>query len=75
MGRPPIRRAFAEREAVKGEITLLIDKPSAVAREPESIRSTFDRHLSSGLSRMDAMKATARECGVSKREVYAELEK
>jgi hypothetical protein len=60
---------------VKGEITVLIDKPAPVRREPSSIRSTFERHLTAGLSRMDAMKATARDCGVSKREVYAELEK
>jgi 16S rRNA (cytidine1402-2'-O)-methyltransferase len=63
------------RDNVKGEITVLIDKPGAVLRETGSIRSTFERHLSAGLSRMDAMKATARDCGVSKREVYAELEK
>jgi 16S rRNA (cytidine1402-2'-O)-methyltransferase len=66
---------FGSRESVKGEITLLIDKPAAAPREPASIRATFERHLSAGLSRMDAMKATARDCGVSKREVYAELER
>lgn len=70
-----VAASFSSRESVKGEITLLIDKPSPVTREPASIRSAFERHVNSGLSRMDAMKATARECGVSKREVYAELEK
>ena len=60
---------------VKGEITILIDKPGEVEREVASIRTVFERHISIGLSRMDAMKATARDCGVSKREVYAELER
>jgi 16S rRNA (cytidine1402-2'-O)-methyltransferase len=60
---------------VKGEITILIDKPGPVERETASIRETFERHIRFGLSRMDAMKATARDCGVSKREVYAELER
>jgi 16S rRNA (cytidine1402-2'-O)-methyltransferase len=66
---------FGSRDSIKGEITLLIGKPAAIQREPASIRATFERHLGTGLSRMDAMKATARDCGVSKREVYAELER
>jgi 16S rRNA (cytidine1402-2'-O)-methyltransferase len=66
---------FGGSESVRGEITVLIDKPAPVQRATDSIRTVFDRHLNMGLSRMDAMKATARECGVSKREVYAELER
>jgi 16S rRNA (cytidine1402-2'-O)-methyltransferase len=66
---------FRSRDAVKGEVTILIGKPGPVAQEPASIRTVFERHVSSGLSRMDAMKATARDCGVPKRTVYAALEK
>jgi 16S rRNA (cytidine1402-2'-O)-methyltransferase len=60
---------------VKGEITILVDKAGEAERETASIRTVFERHVQEGLSRMDAMKATARDCGVSKREVYAELER
>ncbi|MBC8166268.1 MAG: 16S rRNA (cytidine(1402)-2'-O)-methyltransferase [Bryobacteraceae bacterium] len=66
---------FRARVSVKGEVTLLIGKPPERIRELGSIRGTFERHLETGMARMDAMKATARDCGVSKREVYAELEK
>jgi 16S rRNA (cytidine1402-2'-O)-methyltransferase len=66
--------AFRVREAIKGEITLLIDKPPGREATPDLIREVFDRLTSDGMSRMDAMKATARECGVSKREVYSEIE-
>jgi 16S rRNA (cytidine1402-2'-O)-methyltransferase len=70
-----LQRIFRERAAVKGEITILIGKPVGPARDAGSIREMFDLHVAQGMSRMDAMKAAARDCGVSKREVYAELEK
>lgn len=70
-----LRRVFAERPAVKGEITLLVGKPLPAAADAPSIRAAYDRFLAQGLSRMDAMKATARACGVSKREVYEEVER
>lgn len=66
---------FGSRPSVKGEIVLLIDKPGEPARETASIREVFGRHVASGMTKMDAMKATARDCGVSKREVWAEVER
>jgi len=66
---------FRGRPAVKGEITLLIGKPAdRGVTEAEQAPAVFRRHLKMGLSRMDAMKATARECGLSKREVYKVIE-
>jgi 16S rRNA (cytidine1402-2'-O)-methyltransferase len=67
--------SFRARDAVRGEITILIDKPAAREASPHSIGEVFDRLVSEGLSRMEAMKATARTCGISKREVYAEIER
>ncbi|MDZ4797441.1 MAG: 16S rRNA (cytidine(1402)-2'-O)-methyltransferase [Bryobacteraceae bacterium] len=67
--------SFRKRESVKGEITMLISKPPERGPETAPVPEVFARHLKLGLSRMDAMKATARDCGLSKREVYAELEK
>jgi hypothetical protein len=54
----------------------MIDKPAEPPPpDAASIREVFQRHLDAGMSRMDAMKATARQCGVSKREIWAELER
>ena len=68
-------RDFGARSAIKGEITLLIDKPGDRAVAQGSLREVFDGHVAAGMSRMDAMKATARHCGVSKREVWSEIER
>jgi 16S rRNA (cytidine1402-2'-O)-methyltransferase len=68
-------KSFAARPSVKGEIVLLIDKPGEPAASGESVREAYNRHLASGLSKMDAMKAAARDCGVSKRDVWAEVER
>lgn len=70
-----LARDFGSRPAVKGEMVLLIDKPGEVTVAAGSIREVFERHVGEGLSKMDAMKATARDCGVSKREVWAEVER
>jgi 16S rRNA C1402 (ribose-2'-O) methylase RsmI len=59
---------------VKGEITLLIGKPPDRAAETRPAAEVFRDYLNQGLSRMDAMKAAARDCGLSKREVYAALQ-
>ncbi len=62
------------RTSVKGEITLLIGKATkrdSPAADSASIGEAVERHTRSGLSRMDAIKAVAREQGLSKRQVYA----
>lgn len=64
---------YRARSSVRGEITLLIGKSAGQLKPLASIRQIFEQYVSLGVSRMDAMKATARDCGVSKREVYAEL--
>lgn len=66
---------FIQRQSVKGEITILIDKPGDTPRDSRSVREVFQFHVAAGLSRMDAMKATARDCGVSKRDVWTQVER
>lgn len=63
------------RTAVKGEITLLIAKSDRPAEIEGSIRDAVEVLQRAGVPRMDAMKQVARERGISKREVYAEMEK
>lgn len=57
----------------KGEITLVIGKPVPVP-DDRPVQEVFEAYLAQGLSRMDAIKAIARERGVSKREIYSALE-
>jgi 16S rRNA (cytidine1402-2'-O)-methyltransferase len=66
---------FSARPSVKGEIVLMIDKPGAAVQATGSVREVFDGYVRTGMSKMDAMKATARHCGVSKRDVWAEVER
>lgn len=68
-------RQFAGRPSVKGEITLLIDKGAGVSNETRSVAELVQFYMEQGLARMDAMKAAARDKGLSKRQVYAELER
>jgi 16S rRNA (cytidine1402-2'-O)-methyltransferase len=60
---------------LKGEFTLLIGK--AQASEVDDVRPipvAVNAYIGAGMSRMDAMKAVARERGLSKRDVYREME-
>lgn len=66
-------RNLQDRESIKGEITLIIGKPVAKS-DDRPIREAFEDYLAKGLSRMDAIKAVAKDRGVSKREIYAALE-
>lgn len=68
-----VAAVFHARESVKGEVTILIAKPREREKDAGSVPEVFERYLRLGMSRMEAMKATARDCGLSKREVYAEL--
>ncbi len=58
------------RDAIRGEITLLIGKSSRPAPSTVPLNQAVATQMGNGLSRMDAMKAIARERGISKREVY-----
>jgi len=59
------------RASIKGEITLLVAKQTGPRVATESIEEAVARLEAAGLPRMDAIKQTARDRGLSKREVYA----
>lgn len=69
-----IRALLASRPAVKGEITLLLGKAVTAVPRKESIADAVAAYRQHGLSRMDAIKAVARDRGLSKRDVYREVE-
>lgn len=68
-----ILEIMESRDAVKGEITLLIakaDRNAVPILEEASVGDAVASCESEGLSRMEAIKAVARRYGLSKREVY-----
>jgi 16S rRNA (cytidine1402-2'-O)-methyltransferase len=68
-----VRAELAVRPSVKGEFTVLVGagiRRQAPAPDPSAIRAAFEEFERRGMSRMEAVKAAARACGVSKREAY-----
>jgi len=68
-----IRAQLAARDAVKGEITLLIGKAPAPPAESTPLEEAVGELVRAGTPRMDAIKQVARRRGLSKREVYDHL--
>ena len=68
-----IRAQLAERDGVKGEITLLIGKADAPAPDDTPVQEAVESLQRAGVARMDAIKQVARRRGLSKREVYDQL--
>jgi len=67
-----LRRAHLR---LKGEFTLLIGKARKLeVHDGRTIPEAVDARMAAGMSRTEAMKAVARERGLSKRDVYRELE-
>jgi 16S rRNA (cytidine1402-2'-O)-methyltransferase len=73
-----VRRVLSARERIRGEIVLLIDAtPLAM---PANVGGSILQQLSQlmeteGLDEKDALKRVARERGVSKSDVYRELQR
>ena len=68
-----VRAQLASRDAVKGEITLLIGKAMAPPADDTPIPEAVEALITGGVPRMDAIKQVARRRGLSKREVYDQL--
>jgi len=68
-----VRAQLLGRDAVKGEITLLIGKAVAPVADATPLAEAVEALQRAGASRMDAIKQVARKRGLSKREVYDRL--
>jgi 16S rRNA (cytidine1402-2'-O)-methyltransferase len=68
-----VRAQLAQRDAVRGEITLLIGKATAPSPDDTPLAEAVEQLINSGTPRMDAIKQVARKRGLSKREVYDRL--
>jgi 16S rRNA (cytidine1402-2'-O)-methyltransferase len=69
-----IRAELAGRDAVRGEFTILIGKATQPVADDTPIDAAVESCIRGGLSRMEAMKAVARQRGLSKRDVYRRVE-
>jgi len=68
-----IAAQLAARDAVKGEITVLIGKATAPPPDDTPLAEAVAQLERAGTPRMDAIKQVARRRGLSKREVYDRL--
>jgi len=70
-----VSNTLGARPAIKGEITLLIGRPIAVARAlgDADLTSEVAEIEASGKSRMEAIKTLAKRYGIGKRDVYKAL--
>lgn len=68
-----ILEAIADRESIRGEITLVFAAPAPAEKalpSPEQLRAELDRLRGEGMRRNDALKALAETYGVGKNELY-----
>jgi 16S rRNA (cytidine1402-2'-O)-methyltransferase len=68
-----VRALLAARDAVKGEITLLIGKALEPPADDTPLPDAVHALEAAGVARMDAIKQVARRRGLGKREVYDSL--
>ena len=68
-----LNRIFAEKGPPKGEFTLVIGKPVTTMLDDRPVEEAVEAYVAGGLTRMDAIKAVARDRGVSKREIYGKM--
>ena len=65
-----IHAQLAARDVVKGEFVVLVGRAVSPPPDDTPVDEAVELRIQAGLSRMDAMKAVARERGLSKRDVY-----
>lgn len=69
-----IKAALESRDFIKGEMTVLVGKAAEPAPDVTPLHEAVEACVRQGMSRMDAIKAVARRRGLSKRDVYRQVE-
>jgi 16S rRNA (cytidine1402-2'-O)-methyltransferase len=74
-----VRASLAERDRVRGEITLLVEAKPLTQAQQSGSRSILSRlrelEASEGLTEKDALKRLAKESGLGKSDLYRELQR
>jgi len=65
-----LAKKLSERPSIKGEIVVMVGKSEVAELDESPVEDAVEKLLLAGIPRMDALKAVARERGLSKREVY-----
>lgn len=68
-----IIEALGQRPPLKGEITLMVAKSDKPDADDRPLEVAVDELVAAGVPRMEALKTVARRRGLSKREVYKQL--
>jgi 16S rRNA (cytidine1402-2'-O)-methyltransferase len=68
-----LREALTGHPSLKGEFTILIGKGEPPEVDFIPLHEAFEKLIASGVPRMDAMKTLARQRGMSKQEIYKQL--
>lgn len=69
-----LKAILSDRNVLKGEITVLIGRADRLPTDETPIEEAVEGFISAGIDRMNAIKAVARQRGLSKREVYRKLQ-
>jgi 16S rRNA (cytidine1402-2'-O)-methyltransferase len=77
---PEVLRVLQQRDAVKGEITLLISKAEAAESQAEAARQTMRDRVhqimaEESIDEMSALKRAAKERGISKSDAYRQMQR
>ena len=64
---------LAQRESVKGEITVMVGKGNDIAEDLTPLDQAVEKLIATGVPRMEALKTVARQRGLSKSDVYKKL--
>jgi 16S rRNA (cytidine1402-2'-O)-methyltransferase len=65
-----VHAELSKRPSVKGEITILIERPEVKASIADPLEEIARLQNEEGMERMEAIKAVAKQLGLPKREVY-----
>jgi 16S rRNA (cytidine1402-2'-O)-methyltransferase len=68
-----ILEALKRRQPLKGEITLMVGKGETAEPDEQPLENAVQQLMEAGVPRMQALKTVARRRGLSKREVYRQL--
>lgn len=68
-----ILEALNKRQPLKGEITLMVGKGQTAELGEQPLETAVQQLIEAGVPRMEALKTVARRRGLSKREVYRQL--
>ena len=69
-----LSQTLRQRGSIRGEFTVVVGKATSLPEESGTIEEAVQELIRNGVPRMDALKQVARRRGISKREVYKQVQ-